>query len=234
MNIAIILAGGTGSRLGSVIPKQYIEINGKPIIGYCLDKFLENSSVDTIHIVADTTWHDYIKEYIEKSKFIARWKGFSKPGPNRQYSILYALEDILKYASSDDYVMIHDAVRPLINSRFITSCFENVKGHDGLLPVLYMKDTVYYSEDGNRISSLLKRESVVAGQAPEVFLLGKYYEANKVLLPDKILSINGSTEPAILADMDIIMVEGDEENFKITTKEDLERFKQKINMQNGE
>ena len=234
MNIAIILAGGTGSRLGSVIPKQYIEINGKPVIGYCLDKFLENSSVDTIHIVADTAWHDYLKKYIENSKFITKWKGFSKPGPNRQYSILYALEDVLKYASSDDYVMIHDAVRPLINSRFITSCFENVKGHDGLIPVLYMKDTVYYSEDGNRISSLLKRESVVAGQAPEVFLLGKYYEANKVLIPDKILSINGSTEPAILADMDIIMVEGDEENFKITTKEDLERFKQKINMQNGE
>lgn len=234
MNIAIILAGGTGSRLGSVIPKQYIEINGKPVIGYCLDKFLENSSVDTIHVVADTAWHDCLKKYIENSKFIAKWKGFSKPGPNRQYSILYALEDILKYASSDDYVMVHDAVRPLINSRFITSCFENVKGHDGLLPVLYMKDTVYYSEDGSRISSLLKRESVVAGQAPEVFLLGKYYEANKVLLPDKIFSINGSTEPAILADMDIIMVEGDEENFKITTKEDLERFKQKINMQNGE
>ena len=234
MNIAIILAGGIGSRLGSVIPKQYIEINGKPVIGYCLDKFLENSSVDTIHIVADTVWHDCLKKYIENSKFIAKWKGFSKPGPNRQYSILYALEDILKYASSDDYVMIHDAVRPLINSRFITSCFENVKGHDGLIHVLYMKDTVYYSEDGSRISSLLKRESVVAGQAPEVFLLGKYYEANKVLIPDKILSINGSTEPAILADMDIIMVEGDEENFKITTKEDLERFKQKINMQNGE
>ena len=234
MNIAIILAGGIGSRLGSVIPKQYIEINGKPVIGYCLDKFLENSSVDTIHVVADTAWHDCLKKYIENSKFIAKWKGFSKPGPNRQYSILYALEDILKYASSDDYVMVHDAVRPLINSRFITSCFENVKGHDGLLPVLYMKDTVYYSEDGSRISSLLKRESVVAGQAPEVFLLGKYYEANKVLLPDKIFSINGSTEPAILADMDIIMVEGDEENFKITTKEDLERFKQKINMQNGE
>ena len=89
-----------------------------------------------------------------------------------------------------------------------------------------MKDTVYQSRDGKAISSLLDRNSIFAGQAPEVFLLGKYYEANRRLFPEKILEIKGSTEPAIMAGMDIVMIPGDEGNFKITTREDLERFRQ--------
>ena len=87
-----------------------------------------------------------------------------------------------------------------------------------------MKDTVYYSRDGYTVGKLLDRKTIYAGQAPEVFLLGKYYEANRRLLPDRILRINGSTEPAIMARMDIAMIPGDEGNFKITTRADLERF----------
>ena len=90
--------------------------------------------------------------------------------------------------------------------------------------MLPMKDTLYCSADGMQISSLLNRDEIYAGQAPEVFLLEKYYEANKRLLPEKILQINGSTEPAIMAGMDIVMVPGDERNLKITTKADLEEF----------
>lgn len=110
----------------------------------------------------------------------------------------------------------------------IDTCVEALLGHDGVLPVLPMKDTVYVSEDGKSISSLINRSQVFAGQAPEVFALGKYYEANRRLLPDRILAINGSTEPAIMAGMDIAMIPGDEENYKITTKADLERFSEKI------
>ncbi len=87
-----------------------------------------------------------------------------------------------------------------------------------------MKDTVYFSEEGKKIDSLLNRSQIFAGQAPEVFRLGRYYEANQVLLLEKILTINGSTEPTILAGMDVVMIAGDEGNFKITTKADLERF----------
>lgn len=89
-----------------------------------------------------------------------------------------------------------------------------------------MKDTVYYSKDGRQITSLLDRQAVFAGQAPELFRLGTYYQANERLLPEEILRINGSTEPAVLAGMQIAMVPGDERNFKITTPADLERFRQ--------
>ncbi len=91
-----------------------------------------------------------------------------------------------------------------------------------------MKDTVYSSQDGKTISSLLDRSRIFAGQAPELFQLGVYYKANIRLLPDQIKKINGSTEPAILAGCDMAMIPGEEENFKITTGEDLRRFRRLV------
>ena len=110
----------------------------------------------------------------------------------------------------------------------ITKCILAAQKHDGAIPVLPMKDTVYLSENGSSISSLIPREKLYAGQAPEAFKLGKYYAANERLLPDEIKKINGSTEPAVMYNMDIAMIKGDENNFKITTPADLERFKEMV------
>lgn len=220
MNIALILAGGTGSRMGSDIPKQYIKVDNKSIIAYCLEKFINHEKVECIQIVADEMWHDYILEEVCSDKI----KGFSLPGENRQISIYNGLKGIKQYANDDDYVIIHDAARPCVSSKLISECLEKIKKHDGVLPVLPMKDTVYMCENGKNISSLLEREKVFAGQAPEAFVFGKYYSAVEKLLPNKILNINGSTEPAIIAGMDIVTINGDENNFKITTKKDLELF----------
>lgn len=228
MNIALILAGGIGTRIGGEIPKQYVEVAGKPVIGYCLDTFALHPSIDAIQIVADSSWHAYIERWIADETIQEKWKGFSRPGKTRQLSILNALEDACQYASEEDWVIVHDAARPFLEHVFITESLIKANGHDGVLPVLPMKDTVYFSQNGSSVSSLLNRSNIFAGQAPEVFKLGKYYEANKALLPDEILKINGSTEPAILAGMDIVMIDGNEENFKITTKMDLERFRQKL------
>ena len=141
--------------------------------------------------------------------------------------------DIRKYADDFDTVLIHDAARPLLSARIITQCLEAVQGHDGVVPVLPMKDTVYQSVDGRRISALVSRSEIYAGQAPEAFKIGAYYEANRSLLPDKILTINGSTEPAVMAGLDMVMIAGDEGNFKITTAEDLERFREIVQKQNA-
>lgn len=239
MTIALILSGGTGTRLGADVPKQYIEINGRTIISYCMETLFFHPEIDAVQIVAEPAWQQLIFQELEKlwtegeekgtaAEFRQKFRGFSVPGTTRQLSILNGLEDILQYASVEDIVMIHDAARPCLTTGLVTRCLEAVNGHDGVLPVLPMKDTVYLSEDGAVISSLLNRSQVFAGQAPEFFVLGKYYEANKVLLPEKILAINGSTEPAILSGLDVAMVSGDEGNFKITTKADLERFQQML------
>lgn len=225
MNIALLLSGGTGTRLGGDIPKQYIEVHGKPIISYCIESLSSHNKINAIHIVAEPSWQRQIETWLWFSDLKKKFKGFSNPGSNRQLSILNGLRDIREYAEDSDYVFIHDAARPLLSDRQITDCLDGIHGHDGVLPVLPMKDTVYQSEDGKTVDALLERGKIYAGQAPEVFRLGQYYEANKNLLPEKILKINGSTEPAILAGMDIAMIPGDEGNFKITTKGDLERFR---------
>ena len=223
MNIALILSGGNGSRLGADIPKQYIEVNGKMTIFYCLEVFENCKSISAIQIVADEYWHEAIRRNPLK-----KLRGFSAPGKTRQLSILNGLEDIRTYAEKDDLVIIHDAARPLVSLNQIESVIKAAKEHDGAIPVLPMKDTVYLSEHSGRITALLHREHVVAGQAPEGFKLEPYYKANKNLLPDQIVKINGSTEPAILAGLNIVTIQGDEQNFKITTKDYLTRFEEII------
>lgn len=221
MVTALVLSGGSGARMGMDIPKQYIKVNGRTVIAYCLETLFSHEEIDAVQVVADKMWHEAIIEAVE---VMEKFRGFSKPGNTRQLSILNGLEDIMSYASASDYVLVHDAARPFVSHALITDCINAVKGHDGVLPVLPMKDTVYLSEDGMRISSLLERSKVYAGQAPELFVLGKYYAANRQLCPNKIRNINGSSEPAVMAGMDVAMIPGDERNFKITTRENLDRF----------
>lgn len=222
MNIALVLAGGTGVRLGADIPKQYIEVNGKMIIDYCLETLDCSEKIDRVMIVADVIWQQYIRK-------INKFMGFARPGENRQLSIYNGLMAIKGILTDDECgqskVLIHDAARPFLTCNLIDECFDAVEGHDGVLPVLPMKDTVYFSEDGKCISSLINREKVYAGQAPEVFRLVPYIKANETLLPTEILAVNGSTEPAIMAGMDIVMIPGDENNYKITTMADMKKFK---------
>lgn len=225
MNLALLLSGGAGIRLGTDIPKQYLEVCGRPVIAYGIERLSEHPLIDAFWIAANDQWHELIHVWVEKMDMGAKFRGFTPPGKNRQLSIYYGLEEIRQYANEKDYVLIHDAARPLLTQQLVTECVHAAKGHDGALPVLPMKDTVYRSKDGKYISALLDREEIFAGQAPEIFLIEKYYQANRLLLPKKITQIRGASEPAVLAGMDIVMIAGDERNFKITTRSDLERFR---------
>ncbi len=229
MNYAVILSGGVGTRLGLDIPKQYYEVNGKPIIRYVIETFEKSDVVDGVVIVAAPEWQEYLLEQIsDKKKFL----GFAEPGENRQLSIyngLCYLKDRLVsdgQRSENVVVLIQDAARPNTSLKMIADCFSLSEDEDGAMPVLPMKDTVYSSMDGSRISGLLDRKTVFAGQAPESFRFEEYLAANNALLPDEILKVNGSTEPAIMAGMNIKMIPGDENNYKITTEADLKRFSQ--------
>ena len=231
MNIALVLSGGTGTRLGGDIPKQYIEAKGRMLIAFCLDMFAGHKQVDGIWIVAAKEWRENITDEcerlgIDKKKI----KGFSEPGDTRQLSIYNGIKDIEEYlvtqnSNSDDaVVIIHDAARPNLTADHLSCCLDALKDHDGVMPVLPMKDTVYYSENGKNVDRLLDRKCIYAGQAPEVYRLNDYIKANERLLPDEILKINGSTEPAVMAGLKVAMIPGEENNYKVTTKKDLERF----------
>lgn len=227
MNYAIILSGGTGSRMGSEIPKQYLTVHGKMLIYYTTDTICKNKDIDGFVIVAAKEWQDAIGKMLATEinpgdKFL----GFALPGANRQLSIYQGLLFLHDKAKDEDVVLVQDAARPNTSQELISQCVALLESEDGRMPVLSMKDTIYYSRNGATVEKLLEREALFAGQAPEAFRFGKYLVANEALLPEEILRINGSSEPAILAKQNISMIPGEEGNFKVTTKEDLLRFEQ--------
>lgn len=225
MNYAIILSGGVGSRMKLNIPKQYIEINGKPIISYCLKTFTSCEIIDAIIIGVANEWYKFVNKYISElntNKPIY----YTLPGETRQFSIYNALKTIQKIGGqSEDIVIIHDAARPLVSNQLINNCINACQESDGVLPVIPVKDTIYYSKDGNQIDNLLDRSCLWAGQAPEAFRFGKYLKAHEEMEHNELLKINGSTEIAVKAGMQCKIIEGDPMNFKITTSEDLINFK---------
>lgn len=227
MNAAIVLSGGMGTRLNASIPKQYIKVQNKMLITYALETLAMHPQIDLIIIVAEEKWQSAILMEIGKvSSYEWKIKAFAEPGITRQYSIYNGLEVIDTYWHGQiTNVLIHDAARPNLTMDLISDCLNALTRYDGVMPVLPMKDTIYVSRDKNTITNLLDREMLFAGQAPEAFCFDAYLSANKRLLPNRLHFIKGSTEPAILAGMDVVMIAGDEQNYKITTSSDLERFR---------
>lgn len=225
MNIGILLAGGVGKRLGTEKPKQFLELSGKMMFVYSFGAMAASGLVDDIIIVADEAYRDRIEDALAPEEFGDKFLCFAEPGENRQLSIYNALNEIelMGLSNSTDIVLIQDAARPFTTTELIEQCIQGCYEHEGAMPCLPMCDTVYFSKSGKEVEKLLDRGSIYAGQAPEAFRFKEYYEANKALLPKKILGIKGSTEPAVKAGMDIAMIEGDQNNFKITTCADFER-----------
>lgn len=250
MNIAILLSGGTGSRLNASIPKQYIRVNHKMILTYSLETLMNHPQIDGILVVADSMWQEEILSELntqvckkkssepfldcklyrdDKNYKVEKFIGFAQPGETRQVSILNGLQELQRRKDiSVQNVLIHDAARPNLSFDMITKCMDALKEHEGVMPVLPMKDTIYISENGTAVTGLLDRSKLFAGQAPEGFRFDMYLRANVALLPNELWKINGSTEPAIQAGMDVVMISGDENNYKITTPKDLLRFKETI------
>ena len=224
MNIAIILSGGVGTRMGGNVPKQYMVVAGNPVIYYCLRTFIEFTEIDAVIVVVSKEWKQYVESVVEglnPNKPVY----YSHPGETRQFSVYNGLNEASRRgAQVDDIVIIHDAARPMVSTELVSECLKCCSEADGVLPVVPVKDTLYQSKDGHNITSLLNRSELFAGQAPEAFLFGKYYALHNEMSHDDILKINGSTEIAYKGGLQIKLIRGDEMNFKITTPEDLSNF----------
>lgn len=226
MNIALILAGGSGTRMRSDgFPKQYMEVKGKPVLVYTLEKFQTCTVVDRIVVVAHAQWEEKILQWA-KEYGIQKLAGIAYQGESRQASVRNGLEACLKYdPSPEDLVLIHDSARPLVTQELISACVRSACGHDGCLPVIGVKDTIYYSRDGETIHDLTDRSALFCGQSPEVLKLLPYLELCRDLSAEQMLNIRGSCELAFQSNWDIRMIPGEENNFKLTTVEDMSRLR---------
>ena len=225
MNIAIVLAGGTGSRLGGDLPKQYLTVNEKPILAFSLETLNAHPAIDHIVIVANAEWEGYILEILDRYG-IKKFAGFAPAGQSRQHSVLNGMTVAKSLDGVDDttLVAIHDAARPNVSARMIGESLQ-LQGYDATLAVIPIPDTVYYSDDGVQVSQVLNRDKLYAGQSPETFLLNKFYKAHENLSDDELCAVRGTAQLAYAQGLSVRLYPGEQSNYKITTMLDLEKFK---------
>lgn len=225
MATAIILSGGTGTRMGfTELPKQYIRIAGKPVIIYSIEAFYRARSIDEIVIVAAKAWYSDIEEWC--LRFLPDMHfNLAESGSTRQESILSGLESIARLPPEDDLVVIHDAARPFVPTSLIEDMCVSMHDSecDGIMPVLPIVDAVYYSDSHECSLALLDKGNLYAGQAPEIMRYFKYYSVNRNAEPDELARTKGTSEIALKHGMNVKMIDGVKDNFKITTPADLQQ-----------
>ena len=222
---SIILAGGVGSRMNNEIPKQYIEVNGTPVIGYVLRTFEQNDLVSKIIIVASQEWTDYLDDWM-KTNPIKKFIGYAEGGDSRQASILSGLQKAkMDGADDDDVVVIHDSARPNLSQKVLTDVLNKAIAFDGCMATITVKDGCYLSEDGEHVSCPADRDKIHRGQTPEAFKFGKYFHAHDGVSNQELKQYRGTSEIALKHGMDIHIVAGEDINYKITTQEDLDKFR---------
>ncbi|MEI7811194.1 MAG: 2-C-methyl-D-erythritol 4-phosphate cytidylyltransferase [Ignavibacteria bacterium] len=212
----IIPAGGTGTRCGGTLPKQYVKINGKEIIAYTLDIFQQNPLVDDIIIAARDEFRCLIDELAVKYNF-GKLKKIVQGGKERQDSVYNALSSVS--ADNDDLAVVHDVARPLLSQELLTEAILTARDVDNVLVALKARDTLVKGD--GFIDSYLDRENVFYAQTPQIF---KYHILKEAM--DKAYSDNfiGTDESMLVAraGYKVKLVEGSILNFKVTTKTDID------------
>lgn len=223
MNIGIILSGGIGSRINIIdTPKQYFEVDGKMVIEHSIEKFVKNPKINLVVIVCAKEWEPKIASRTQKYDLEGKIL-FAMQGTSRQESILNGMKKVEKFCNENDLVVIHDAARPFVRIETIEMCLDECYDCLGVMPALNVKDTIYLIKD-NVIDKALNRDLLVAGQSPECFKFTEYLKLFDTMTSDELQTIRGSSEIAVRNGKKIKIIDGDENNFKITTNIDIEKY----------
>ena len=228
-NIAIIFAGGSGARMGSGLPKQFIEVNGKPIIIHTLDIFEEHPAIDKIYIACKEDYIAKLEKFV-KRHFISKVAGIVPGGATGQDSIYNALSAAAEENDPGSVVLIHDGVRPCITSELIDDVLECVKEKGSAVTCNALFETPVISRDGKFVDEVPPRSELFTAQAPQCFYLGEVMEAHH-----KMREVNpgyeGIVDTCTLMKQngkEIAIVLGNRGNIKVTTPEDLYTFRAMI------
>lgn len=225
MRISLIIpSGGIGQRMNSDLPKQYLEINNQPILLKTLKNFDDIDEIDNIFIPINEKWINFVKTKADFFK-IKKTLVFVPAGKTRAESISNAIKDI--QINSSDFVLIHDAVRCLINKNLILNVINELKNNDIVIPAIKITDTIKKIKNGFVVKTL-NRENIYKVQTPQGVKLSIYQNIlNKINLIDNKYSDDAS----IFEDFGykVKVIEGDSLNIKITNAFDLEFVKYIIN-----
>lgn len=222
MNIAVIFAGGVGSRMHSKAkPKQFLEMHNKPIIIYTIEHFEKHPDIDAIAVVCIEEWIPYLKELLFKYR-IEKVKKVVPGGETGQLSIYNGLNAAKEIAGVEkSIVLIHDGVRPLINSKIITENIESVKNHGSAITTASVKETILVvNEDKSSIDYVPSRNNSRVAKAPQSFWLDDILDAHNKSLAEGEKNCIDSCTMMQKYGFDLFLIDGPSQNIKITTPED--------------
>ena len=222
-NIAVVLSGGTGTRMGAEFPKQYMELAGKPVLVHTLEQIQRCGALEGVLVTASPAWTEQILQWRENFA-LTKLLGVAPAGEDRQLSIRNGLTAAEPFMDSDELsgVIIQDAVRPLASVELLTRLVAELREAPAVMPVLPITDTTYTSQDGQWVSGLLDRSTLFAGQAPEAFRYWPYLALYRDTPDDVLSSMSGSCQLPYREGWRVKMIPGESGNIKITYLNDLQ------------
>ena len=215
---AVVLAAGSGKRMGTKVHKQYLLMGGKPVLYYSLRAFQESKRIDEIILVCGAGEEDYCRKDIVEKYGISKVRKIIPGGAERYDSVWNGLKE-----TKEGYVYIHDGARPFVDEEIIERAYECVSEHHACVAGMPSKDTVKIADSGNIVTATPDRSSVWIVQTPQVFDTELIRKAYAMLMEKEVVSV---TDDAMAAEqmlgVPVRLFYGSYENIKITTPEDLE------------
>lgn len=217
-NIAIILAGGTGQRLGDSVPKQFLKIAGKKVIEHTLDVFQNHSSINEIVVVSNPSFVTDVEEIAIKNNY-SKLKKILQGGKERYQSSLSAIEAY----DEEVNLIFHDAVRPLVNNRIISDCITALETYNAVDVAIKTTDTIIQVDAKEHIDGIPVREYLRNGQTPQAFKRTVIKKAYEIALKDPNFQTTDDCGVVYkyLPEEPVYVVNGEQFNMKLTYKEDL-------------
>ncbi len=228
MNIAVIIAGGSGQRMGQDIPKQFINVYDKPILIYTLDSFQRHPMIDAIEVVCIEGWENVVWAYA-KQFGIDKLKWIVKGGKTGQESIRNGVYNLEDKASAKDIIIIHDGIRPLIEPAVLTDVIQKAHEYGNAVTSMPYNEQIFVisEDDETTTTKFIPRETLRRVSTPQAYrfdlLDEKYHEAF-----EKGIGIYGShytNTMMVELGVKLHFAAGSDKNIKLTTKDDLEMFK---------
>jgi len=224
---AIVLSAGQGKRMGTSVQKQYIELQGKPIIYYTLSVFQKSEIIDDIILVVGKDQLKYVQEEIVRKYHFAKVKTVVEGGHERYASVWQGLKarEYDKYYENiqDGYVFIHDGARPFVDEEMLERAYDTVRKYKACVAGVPSKDTIKLINEEQFAVTTPEREYVWAVQTPQVFEKTLIFEAYARLMEEECVHV---TDDAMVVEqmmrLPVKLFEGSYENIKITTPEDLD------------